>query len=236
MDRWIEKKIGEEKFLLWEEGNVSFLCSVGNKDYRDLEDVKGLARPLGLSSIIGIKQVHSASIADADKTNSPLEGDGLMVSMAGVGIYVLTADCLPVLIISHGRMILLHVGWRGLAKGIIQNALYSIKQFVNDMDNIKIIFGPCIGPCCYEVGEDLLRDISESLAEGIVRISVLEKEGKWFFDLPKAAESLFLREGISPKNIKHIGLCTCCSGLFPSYRRDGDRASRLINICWKKDG
>jgi len=76
MDRWIEKKIGEEKFLLWEEGNVSFLCSVGNKDYRDLENVKGLARPLGLSSIIGIKQVHSASIADAEKPIVRWKGTG----------------------------------------------------------------------------------------------------------------------------------------------------------------
>jgi purine-nucleoside/S-methyl-5'-thioadenosine phosphorylase / adenosine deaminase len=95
--------------------------------------------------------VHGATIRRAPGRGRP--GDGLWTDAPGRPLLVFTADCLPIAIArADGRrpaVAALHVGWRGLLAGIVERAAFRLGG------RLAAAIGPGIGPCCYEVGEDV---------------------------------------------------------------------------------
>lgn len=73
-------------------------------------------------------------------------------------LMVKTADCVPLLAVDPetGRYAALHAGWRGTALGILHNLLQGWKENGSSLGKVKLVLGPHIGPCCYEVQEDCL--------------------------------------------------------------------------------
>ena len=174
--------------------------------------------PIGL-------QVHKADIAvhRALQVPSPFaepgtvleELDGHVVRGPGLAPLVLTADCLPVALAGTGGVAILHCGWRGLAAGIVARGAALVEA-----DSAAI--GPGIGPCCYEVGPEVLGVFTE-LGEGIA-------DGR-MLDLPEVARRLLARAGV--ERIESAGLCTSCEPeLFFSHRRDAGRTGRMGNLAW----
>lgn len=174
--------------------------------------------PIGL-------QVHKADIAvhDAPQDPSPYvdpgsvldEVDGHVVRHPGLAPLVLTADCLPVALAGPGGVAMLHCGWRGLASGIVARGAALVEA------NTAAI-GPGIGPCCYEVGPEVL-DVFSDLGEGIA-------DGR-MLDLPEVARRTLARAGV--EQVESAGLCTFCeAGLFFSHRRDRGVTGRMGNLAW----
>ena len=141
---------------------------------------------------------------------------------------VLTADCLPILCCSDdGKEIAaVHAGWRGLADGVLQNALASFKA---PAANIRIWIGPSIGASAFEVGDDV-RDAfvarDSSNAEYF-----LSHSGKWLADLTSIAEAECLRTGV--KNITQSAECTVRNNTsWYSWRKE-KAAARFASIIWR---
>lgn len=144
-----------------------------------------------------------------------VEADGHVVREPGLVPLVFVADCLPVALYGPGGLALVHAGWRGLAGGIVGAAAGAVEA-----DRAAI--GPGIGPCCYEVGEEVLGAFA-GLGEGIA-------EGR-MLDLPEVARRLLGAAGVA--EVESAGLCTRCErALFFSHRRDEGRTGRQAGIAW----
>jgi len=143
------------------------------------------------------------------------EVDGQVVGEPGVAALVFTADCLPVALAGPGGVAMLHCGWRGLAAGIVAKGAAAVGAS-------SAAVGPGIGPCCYEVGEEVLAAFAP-LGEGVATGRML--------DLPEVARRLLAEAGV--EQIESADLCTYCEAdLFFSHRRDAGRTGRQGSLAW----
>ena len=141
--------------------------------------------------------------------------DGHVTDRAGLGLLVLTADCLPVALAAPGRVAMLHCGWRGLATGIVARAV----ELFDEPPSAAV--GPGIGRCCFEVGPEVLEAFAdvEHAADGRM------------LDLRAVAEARLRAAGI--ERVEHVDLCTSCRpDLFFSHRRDDGVTGRQAGIVW----
>ncbi len=103
-----------------------------------------------------LKQVHGTEVFQlrAGSTGTKPEADALYTQIPDVACGIHTADCLPVFFadMQGTEIALAHAGWRGLAAGVIENTL---EKFRANRDQIIVWFGPAIGPCHFEVGEEV---------------------------------------------------------------------------------
>ncbi|HEY2477532.1 MAG TPA: polyphenol oxidase family protein [Solirubrobacterales bacterium] len=199
----------------------------GDADAAVIENRARLAAAVGIEARkvpIGL-QVHKADIAvhEGPQEPSPFaepgtrleEVDGHVVRRPGLAPVVLTADCLPVALAGPGGVAMLHCGWRGLAAGLVARGATAVEA-------TSAAIGPGIGPCCYEVGPEVLNafdDLGEGVADGRM------------LDLPEVARRLLARAGID--QVESAGLCTFCEAqLFFSHRRDKGRTGRMGNLAW----
>ena len=150
------------------------------------------------------------------RPGSPLpEVDGHFTGAAGLAPLVLVADCLPVALAGSGGVAMLHCGWRGLAAGIVERGVAAVRAEA-------AAIGPGIGPCCYEVGSEVLElfgDLGEGVADGRM------------LDLAEVTRRRLRAAGAV--RIESAGLCTSCEpDLFFSHRRDGERSGRQGGFVW----
>ena len=236
MAEWIKVELAKYPFLVREENGVCFLHSMGRTDYRSEEKRVWLKDLLGLSRIACIQQVHGSMILAARGVRKDSKGDGLILSDGdgSMGIAVLTADCVPLLIIAPEHLILLHVGWKGLARGIVHEGVKILKDFYGGLENIKIWFGPHIKQCCYEVGSDVLDALGRVLPVSILDYAIKRIGAKTHLSLDACIMKTLENEGVTPSAFRDSGFCTCCSQIFSSYRREGVKAARLINLAWRR--
>jgi hypothetical protein len=136
--------------------------------------------------------------------------DALEAAAAGVSLAILTADCVPIALGDDRRIVAVHAGWRGLAEGVLARALERFPV----TSEVSAAIGPAIGPCHYEVGDDVRR------AVGWPERRTIRRAGRWYLDLPGVAAD-WLREG-GVTDIEEGAPCTACEeDRFYSYRRDG---------------
>jgi YfiH family protein len=186
-----------------------------------------LSTALGLdpeSVVIG-RQVHGADVArhTAAQRPSPWASpgselphvDGHAIDQAGLAGLVFVADCLPIAVAGPGGVAMLHGGWRGLAGDIVGIG-------VDAVDATAAAIGPGIGPCCYEVGDEVLAafaPLGESVTDGRM------------LDLKAVARRLLERVGVT--EIEDAGLCTSCNqDLFFSHRGGGPKTGRQAGVAW----
>jgi YfiH family protein len=170
-------------------------------------------------------QVHGAEIAQHDAAPTPSayadlhlhlpRVDGHATSRAGLVPLVMVADCLPVALAGPRGVAVLHAGWRGLAAGIIERGAHAVEA-------TAAAIGPGIGPCCYEVGEEVLANF-EHLGDDV-------SDGR-MLDLARVTRRLLADAGV--ESVTDSGLCTSCNPeLFYSHRRDGEPYGRQAGLVW----
>jgi polyphenol oxidase len=147
------------------------------------------------------RQVHSRAVHRAGTRGEP--GDGLWSDEPRLPMLVFAADCLPIAIArtdGRRRLAVVHAGWRGLSDGVVETAVGAVGG------ETAAIVGPAIGPCCYEVGEEVSSLFDEDL-------TVSRR-----LDLWSAAERALRRAGVA--FVERVDLCTRCHPeLFFSHRR-----------------
>jgi polyphenol oxidase len=185
-----------------------------------------LARSVGRdpNGVVMARQAHGTELRRhegpqaprvfADAVRSPDEADAQATSNGDLTPVVLVADCLPVALVGPRGVAMAHCGWRGLAGGIVAEAVEAVQAEA-------AAIGPGIGPCCYEVGEEVLTAFAD--LDGVARGRLL--------DLTAVATALLERAGV--KAVERSGLCTSCNPeLFYSHRRDGERTGRQAGLAW----
>lgn len=144
-----------------------------------------------------------------------------MVTGEKIGLFSFYADCVPLYFCNPptGIVGLAHAGWKGTYKKIVKEVLTKIKSAGGLPEDCLAAIGPCIGACCYRVGENVA-SIFREIFNNSVLIEI--SKGEYLLDLVEANRMLLLAEGIPPENISIAGMCTAChSDLFYSYRREG---------------
>lgn len=158
--------------------------------------------------------------------------DAIITNQRGVGIGVVTADCLPVLLYDPERSVIaaVHAGWRGSIKGILSKVVCQMAyRFHCKAEDIVACMGPAIGSCCYAVGEAVIKPLKSVNPEWEIHLTPSE-DGKARLDLTALNISQLADRGIRGGNIFSAGLCTACNeDLFFSYRRDGIGAGRMMS-------
>ncbi len=180
--------------------------------------------------VLWLNQVHSAVVQDVDDTaaaNEPLEGDASVTAVEGIALAIQTADCVPILIADRDARCVaaVHAGWRGTAARIAERTVERMAaKFGVDRRNLFAVIGPHIGVCCYEVGEE----VASSFSAGAVYDPAYPKP---HLNLAEANRSQLAEAGVPDDQIEVSSLCTRCrEDLFFSYRRDGNKAGRMLSI------
>jgi len=159
--------------------------------------------------------------------------DGVVTQQKGLLLGVMTADCVPVLLIEPQRGVIaaLHAGWRGTLRGIVPRAIERLVEECGiDPSSLFAALGPAIGPCCYEVGREVGENIVGRWGEACTTAWRPIGE-KGFLDLRLVNAILLEQAGVPRVQIQHIGPCTaCCVDRFASYRREGAGASRQLSV------
>ena len=155
-------------------------------------------------------QTHSTVVNRAEAGSRSTPGDGLWTEEPGIPMLALGADCALLAMArtngSEPALAVLHAGWKGLLAGIVESAAKILGP------GFAAVVGPTIGPCCYEVREEVASPFRARFGDGIVSGRKL--------DLWAAAEQAALDAGAS--TVERLDLCTRCNaGLFFSERRTG---------------
>jgi YfiH family protein len=251
--RWLEADLGRARAAFSTRGggvseapfdrlNLGVLTADPNEAV--VENRRRLAAALGFEPEripIGL-QVHGAALAVHSgpqrpgpfaEPGSPIpEVDGHVATEPGLAPLVFTADCLPVALVGPGGVAMLHCGWRGMAAGIVAAGAEAVGA-------TDAAIGPGIGPCCYEVGEEVLAAFA-ALGEGIAvdgpkSPAGMDASARRNLDLVEVARRLAREAGV--ERIESADLCTSCEPeLFFSHRRDGGRTGRQGGLVWIEPG
>ena len=166
-------------------------------------------------------QVHGGVVTEARPRGVVRPGtvfercDGLWSDRRGQAMMLVTADCLPVALArvdGKPAVAILHVGWRGVVEGILEAGVRALGEAP-----VAAAVGPGIGPCCYEVGEEVVAPFRERFGDDVVQGRKL--------DLARAADRGLRDAGAA--TVERFDLCTSCHPeLFFSHRRDRGRTGR----------
>lgn len=185
------------------------------------------AAPGGPSRYAWLRQIHSGTVLRA-RPGLVGEADALWTGDEGLGLLVVSADCVPVLIASADAVAAIHAGWRGLCAGVVPAALDRLLP----LDETATAWvGPAIGPCCYEVGETVATRVAAASSADVV---VDRNRGRPHLDLPRAAYEQLERAGLA--DIRLLRRCTRCDSSLASFRRDGRQSGRNYSIIWRRRG
>ena len=154
-----------------------------------------------------LNQVHGADVHMVDRGGHHGDGDALVTSHRLVPLMVATADCVPVAVVADGAVALVHAGWRGAAAGVLPAALSVLRR--GGFTPQQAAIGPAIGPCCYEVGEE-----------------VTTTWGTTSVDIPG-----FLAAQLSGLETWRSDACTFMEPGMRSWRRDRND-KRQVTVAW----
>ncbi len=164
-----------------------------------------------------LKQIHSDHIIDVDEDPTRV-GDGLLSKKhACLGIKV--ADCLPVYFFSHKKICIIHCGWRGIIKGIVKNAKAMMQDF-------RYVLGPSIGPCCYEVQQDVVKLYKNKYHE-----SIITRDKQHFLDLKAAVRQDLGNDTL----LGSLEMCTKCHPEYFYSHRNGDKERNYGLVFYSGD-
>jgi len=201
-------------------GNLGFGKNPGDPEV--VSNRKALFQELDLTerNHIQPRQVHSSHGISSNEFEPGMEADATFSASNRDLLSVLTADCLPLLVYHPiGVVAAIHAGWRGLYDGIIPNAISMLPPAPT------VVVGPAIGPCCYEIGENLAAQFEEKFG---ARVLIQSPGHKPHLDLQRAAYMQLQDAGV--EEIEIANLCTFCHpDLFFSYRRDGS-SGRMMSF------
>ena len=188
--------------------------------------------------IVTMRQVHGDQIVEVKDKNlkEAGEADGMITKEPDIFLAVLTADCVPLLFIAPEQKLVaaVHAGWRGTLAGIAEKTL---RFFENQYDvpaaDLEVALGPSIGPCCYEVQEDVAGSLMKRWGK-LMTPSIVVKEGKSFINLRRLNRDILRAYGVLGNQLYQIGPCTSCAAdEYFSYRRARSETGRQMSfIGW----
>lgn len=184
---------------------------------------------------VWLEQVHGTQVLDADLAvagTDPPRADAAVTAVPDRVLSIMTADCLPVVIADREGKVLgmAHAGWRGLAAGVLENTMHSLRVKCPAASAWRAWIGPAIGRKHFEVGPDVLQAFVANDPDSRACFFSGPRPGKWLADLPGLAKARLLKAGV--QHIECSGFCSYeQADLFYSYRRDA-ASGRMATLAW----
>jgi YfiH family protein len=177
-----------------------------------------LLEALRTTAIVQARQVHGPVAVEAGAA-MPSEADAIVARSGGDAVGVRVADCVPVLVADEasGDVAAIHAGWRGVVGGVVGAGVRLLTRGLPG--HLVAAIGPCIGACCFEVGEEVASQV------GFVSRRVGEKA---FVDLRAAVRAQLRALGMDDARIEDVAGCTKHETRFHSFRRDARSGGRML--------
>lgn len=207
---------------------VDYYFSPDNSEFEEMK-----------APVCKVKQVHGRDLLNVlPELSRELSGprylhylyDGMLTSLTDLTLTVYSADCLPFLFFEPERRVIaaVHAGWKGTLLDICGATVHQmVKNYQCDPARIRVVCGPSIHVCCFEIREDvasLFHQNYQAWEDLIIKV-----EGKMKLDLHELNRRQLTRQGIRDSHLEISGICTCCHPRrFPSFRRDGAGPRRII--------
>jgi hypothetical protein len=188
-------------------------------------------------TLVGMRQVHGTEVV---RVCEPLQtagpADGMYTTVGGLGLAVLSADCVPVLMVAPAARVAvaIHAGWRGTAAGVVPGA---VKAVCGDLGlrpaDLRIALGPAIGACCYEVERAIGDELTDRWGAMPEAWHPAGSHGR--LDLRAANRAMLVGLGVPEDRVELVGSCTSCEPeRFFSHRRSGGRTGRQLSfVGWR---
>lgn len=190
-----------------------------------------------VGSLVISQQVHGNTTTVIDESHrghgayrheDAISGaDAMITGSRGIALAVLTADCVPVMVVDPVRKAIgiAHAGWRGALRMIAARTVLKMRDtFGTQPADCLVALGPSIGPCCYKAGEDVISQFQRAFGPAIC-------VAKDRLDLQLAVQLQLAGEGVEKSNISSSRLCTACNrDIFYSYRAEGGPTGRMMSV------
>lgn len=214
---------------------------------------EALARALGFERVVRVKQVHGATVVQADDVGEPWpEADALWTATPGLLLGVAAADCVPLLLGDPGSGVVgaAHAGWEGTSRRVAQALVARMVQAGARTERLVAAIGPSIGPCCYAIDAARAETIRERLGAdaadalqletadraapsgsptGPDRTGTPDRPGRIIFDLWTANAQQLAQSGV--RSIERADLCTRSGGAnIWSHRGEAGRNGTGLGV------
>jgi YfiH family protein len=202
---------------------------------------RGLAAALGAPSarVALARQTHGRSVLTVEGATAVSEdgivgaGDALVTREVGVLLGIQSADCVPILLadVAGPWIAAVHAGWRGTAARILDAVLGRLELEGVAPSHLVVAFGPRISRDRYEVGPEVVTELSRAYGDLAVPFCAVRPGpgDRACLDVTAFNRALLVSRGVPPGRILDAALCTASRpDLFPSYRRDGKGAGRIV--------
>jgi polyphenol oxidase len=182
-------------------------------------DLLAVAAQVPRSGFAWGRQVHGTNVRalrePPSEADHEAEVDGQATRLAGVATTIFAADCLPVALSTGDGVAMLHAGWRGLAGGILERGVATLRG-LGARGELAAAIGPGAGACCYEAGDEVHAAIGHSQGRNV--------------DLKAAAAERLRAAGVG--RVEDAGICTICDERYFSHRRDRGVTGRQAGVAW----
>jgi YfiH family protein len=231
-----------------ERNRQAFAKAVGAKTKRDVP-----------WPLVTVRQIHSDIIHCVSVVSEkPLAGDGLVTQTPEILLAVLTADCLPIIVVDTKRRAVgvFHAGWRGTVKRIVEKGVGEMrKHFDSQPRDLKAVIGPGIRGCCYQVGPEVRNAFESQFRYGSNLFRVTKETDEIhekypllfltsrapghselpeqiFLDLADANRLQLLDAGVPARNISEVAVCTACrTDILFSHRAEHGVTGRMMAVA-----
>ncbi len=220
--------------------------AVTTRDAPDVQRVRGdraaaadeAARMIGLSAAAVAEQVHDAHVVCVHRPGLAGKADGLVTRAPGLAVACLSADCPLVLVAARdGRAVgVAHASWRGTVGEVSARLVETLADRCDVAPGeLVACICPSAGPCCYEVGGEVLQAAVDALGLVAERFFRELRAGKYAFDLWAANRHQLLAAGVPASHVHAAGVCTIChSRTYPSHRAEGPPAGRFLALIGRR--
>ncbi|MEA2724983.1 MAG: purine-nucleoside/S-methyl-5-thioadenosine phosphorylase / adenosine deaminase [Gemmatimonadales bacterium] len=184
---------------------------------------------------VGVRVVHAEDAGRGATSRASIlpPNDGLITDVPDVYLFACFADCVPLLFFDPRRPAVgvAHAGWRGTVAGMAAEMVWAFEtQFGTQAADLRVVIGPSIGPCCYQVGPEVIAATRVALP-GMDDLFSCVKGDTAHLDLWAANRAFLLKVGVLPDHIETSALCTMehASDFF-SHRATGGDTGRFAAI------
>ena len=202
----------------------SLNCGRGSMDFKNNinKNLEYVSKKMGVKpyNLILMYQTHSNKVIVINSKNKNIrkfKSDAMVTKIKGLGLGVVTADCVPIILFDKKNEIIgcIHAGWRGAFSGIVENTIRKFKK-LNSGNKIYAAVGPCINSKNYEVDLNFFKKFKLKSRKNVIYFIKKNKDKK-FFNLRK-----YINDKLIKLNIKvdHVNKDTFKQkSKFFSYRR-----------------
>ncbi|MFA6849160.1 MAG: peptidoglycan editing factor PgeF [Selenomonadaceae bacterium] len=217
----------------------------GDDERNVIENRKIFCDSLGIESncLCTCEQVHGERILCVDETFSgrgsmayadAIAGtDALITNVTNLPLMLFFADCTPILFFDpvHKAVGIAHGGWKGTIAKIAQKTVLLMQErFKTKPGDCLVAIGPAIGPCCYEVGNEVAEKFQQAFPQHKDKI-LLSVKGNIHLNLWLTNRLQLEDIGVKRDHIDSADVCTACnSKLFYSYRMEKGKTGRIAAL------